>query len=87
MPAAYRIFFYRDAQKDLSRVPRHDAARIISRIGALHGNPRPGGCEKLSAMERYRLRQGDWRILYEIDDKKAEVTIVKIANRKEAYRR
>ena len=87
MPAVYKLFFYRDAVKDLRRIPNKDTARIISRIESLNGNPRPHGCEKLSALERYRLRQGDWRILYEIDDNAKGVTIVKISHRKDIYRK
>jgi mRNA interferase RelE/StbE len=61
--------------------------RINAKIASLAANPRPPGCRKLSEEEQYRLRQGDWRILYEINDTAGEVTIVKIAHRREAYRR
>jgi mRNA interferase RelE/StbE len=86
VPAAYRVTLYRDAAKDLGRVHGKAVERIIRRIGALHGNSRPSGCEKLSSLERYRIRQGDWRTLFEFDDKKLEVNVVKIANRKDVYR-
>ncbi len=87
MPGGYRLFFYRDAAKDLRRVPEKYTARIVERIGGLSDNPRPHGCEKLSALDRYRLRRGDWRILYEIDDEAREVTVVKIGHRREIYRK
>jgi len=87
VPDAYNLYFYRDAEKDLSGIPAKDTRRIMDRIKNLRNDPRPRGCEKLSALERYRLRQGVWRILYEIDDDERELNIVKIAHRKEAYRR
>ncbi|MHB0887045.1 MAG: type II toxin-antitoxin system RelE family toxin [Bacillota bacterium] len=59
---------------------------MVSRIQALSDNPRPPGGEKLSGQERYRIRQGDYRILYEVDDARQAVTIVKIGHRREVYR-
>jgi mRNA interferase RelE/StbE len=58
----------------------------VARIQALAMTPRPPGCEKLTADERYRLRQGRFRILYLVDDTDASVTVVKVADRKDAYR-
>ncbi|HEY5284190.1 MAG TPA: type II toxin-antitoxin system RelE/ParE family toxin, partial [Polyangia bacterium] len=60
--------------------------RVIAKIQLLASNPRPPGCEKLSGAEKYRIRQGDYRILYEIDDAAKLVTIVKVGNRREVYR-
>jgi mRNA interferase RelE/StbE len=61
--------------------------RIVTTIGSLAHNPRPVGVEKLSGDEKYRIRQGDYRILYEIVDATLIVTVVRIGNRREVYRR
>jgi mRNA interferase RelE/StbE len=63
-----------------------DLARVTKRIEGLAADPRPPGCEKLSGQDRYRVRQGDYRILYEVDDPGLVVTIVKIGHRREVYR-
>lgn len=77
----------RSAAKELESVPTKDRQRIVSKIGALAKNPRPAGAEKLSGEDKYRVRQGDHRILYEILDADLLVTIVRIGNRREVYRR
>jgi mRNA interferase RelE/StbE len=81
------ILFTRSAAKELSRVPTKDRQRIVTKIGTLARNPRPVGAEKLSGDEKYRIRQGDYRILYEIVDTHLIVTVVRIGNRREVYRR
>lgn len=58
----------------------------MTRIGALATDPRPRGAQKLSGEEKYRIRQGDVRILYAIDDQEAVVTVVKIGHRRDVYR-
>ena len=83
----YRILFKRSVSKDLRRLPGKDSAAILESVLHLAENPRPDGCEKLSAEEKYRIRQGVYRIIYEIRDKILLVVVVKIAHRKEAYRR
>jgi mRNA interferase RelE/StbE len=85
--ASYDLAIKRSAAKELEAVPRKDRQRIARRIIGLGKNPRPHGCEKLSGHEKYRLRQGDYRVLYEIDDAAHRVTIVKIAHRRDAYRK
>lgn len=77
----------RSAAKELERVPDKDRLRIVTKIGALATNPRPAGVEKLAGDEKYRIRQGDYRILYEIVDDLLIVTVVRIGNRREVYRR
>lgn len=72
--------------KDLRYLPNSDVKRILSRIDILKDNPRPRGSEKLSAQERYRLRQGIYRIIYEISDEELVIIIVKVSHRREAYR-
>ncbi|MFI5233060.1 MAG: type II toxin-antitoxin system RelE/ParE family toxin [Gemmatimonadales bacterium] len=84
--ASYSILFTRSAAKELERVPITDRRRIVTRIGKLADDPRPMGAEKLSGDDKYRLRQGDYRILYEIRDTELIVTVVRIGNRREVYR-
>jgi mRNA interferase RelE/StbE len=83
---SYRIGFRTSAEKELRKLPAADLARLIERISALAGNPRPQGSQKLSAEEKYRIRQGDYRIAYSVDDREKAVLIVKIGHRKEIYR-
>lgn len=84
--AAYSIFFKESVRKDIEALPRKDLQRIMERIGMLAVDPRPPGSEKLSAQERYRVRQGKYRIVYSIQDHELTVWIVKIAHRREVYR-
>ena len=85
--ASYKLLIKSSAAKELEALPAKDRSRIVARIEALAGNPRPPGSEKLSGEEKYRLRQGDYRVLYSIQDASATVTIVKIGHRREVYRR
>ena len=84
--AEYKIFFRKSVQKDFGAIPKKDLKRIISRIEGLGENPRPVGCEKLTGQERYRLRQGRYRIVYSIQDDELTVWIVKVGHRKNIYR-
>ena len=84
--ASYELFFKRSVAKDLRRFPKQDVKRILQRIQALADNPRPPGCEKLSGLERYRVRQGAYRIIYEIEDARLVVLVVKVGHRREIYR-
>ncbi len=84
--ASYRIELRRSATKELEALPVKDRRRIVSKIGALLNNPRPMGCEKLSGREKYRLRQGAYRILYAIDDDRQFGTVVKVGHRRDVYR-
>ena len=59
---------------------------LVEKIRRLAANPRPQGCQKLSGADAYRIRQGDWRVVYAVDDESREVTIDKIGNRREIYR-
>ena len=87
--ASYRIVLKRSAARDIESIDRKKTRRlIISRIENLALNPRPPGCEKLSGRhDRYRLRQGSFRILYEIKDDELIVFVVKVAHRREVYKR
>ena len=84
--AAYKIYFKRSAVKDLYAIPKKDLQRIINRINFLKADPRPPGCEKLSGQERYRVRQGNYRIVYSIQDDVLTVWVVKIGHRRDVYR-
>ena len=74
------------AVNELEDLQAKDRSRIISKIQNLAEEPRPRGCEKLSGRDRYRLRQGDFRILFEVDDNAQAVTVVKIGHRRDVYR-
>jgi len=82
----YAVEIRRSAIKELDGLARADLGRVMSRIRALEANPRPAGAEKLTAAEQFRVRQGVYRILYEVDDTRRIVTIVKIGHRREVYR-
>ena len=84
--AGYRIFFKRSVEKDFRNIPKRDVKRILDRIMTLEDNPRPPGCEKLTGQERYRLRQGRYRIVYSIHDDELTIWVVKIDHRKGLYR-
>ena len=85
--AKYKLRIKKSAAKELEAISRKaDRRRIVSRIEALAENPGPDGCRKLSGSERYRIRQGSYRIVYAIEDKQPVVHVVKIADRKSVYR-
>jgi mRNA interferase RelE/StbE len=84
--AVYSLFFKDSVRKDLDAIPRNDLQRIMVRIGSLAEPPRPLGCEKLSGQEKYRLRQGNYRIIYSIQDTQLTVWVVKVGHRREVSR-
>ena len=84
--AEYKIYFKESVEKDFRAIPKKDLQKIILRIQALASDPRPPGHEKLTGQERYRIRQGHYRIIYSIQDKKLTVWVVKIGHRKDIYR-
>ena len=84
--AAYKIFFKKSVEKDFNVIPKKDLKKILERIEALAADPRPSGCEKLTGQQRYRLRQGRYRILYSIQDDELTVWVVKVGHRKDVYR-
>ena len=84
--AVYKLFFKKSVQKDFDSIPEKDLKRILNRIKTLAENPRPTGCEKLTGQERYRLRQGRYRIAYSIQDDELTVWVVKVGHRKHIYR-
>ncbi len=84
--AAYNISFKKSVWKDFESITKKDLKRILNRIEALAQDPRPPGCEKLTGQERYRLRQGRYRIVYSIQDEDLSVWVVKVGHRKDVYR-
>jgi mRNA interferase RelE/StbE len=84
--AVYKIFFKKSVEKDFKIIPKNDLGKIIERIETLAENPRPPGCEKLTGQQKYRLRQGRYRILYSIQDDELTVWVVKVGHRKDIYR-
>jgi len=84
--ARYSLVFKTSVAKDLRQLPNNDVAAILHRIESLTEEPRPKGCEKLSGQEKYRIRQGVYRIVYEIADTQLVVTVVKIGHRRDVYR-
>ena len=85
--ASYRILIKPSAAKEIEAVASvKNRRRIVRRIRDLGENPRPPGCEKLSGQDKYRVRQGSFRIVYGIEDDKLIVYVVKVAHRKDVYR-
>jgi len=84
---SYAIFYGPGVSKDMSRLPREVLRRVDKAIVMLGQTPRPSGCKKLSGQSSlYRVRVGDWRIVYEIDDARQRIAIRIVANRREVYR-
>ena len=83
---SYSLFVKKSAERELRKISKGDLKRILGKIKTLGPNPRPQGSEKLSERERYRVRQGDYRIVYTINDKENRVDIIKIGHRREVYR-
>ena len=84
----YRLLIKASAAKELERVgQKADRRRLVARIESLATDPRPAGCEKLSGAEdKYRVRQGSYRVVYAIDDEARTITIFKIGHRRDVYR-
>ena len=84
--ANYSLVFKKSVAKDLRNIPNKDVTRILKCIESLRDNPRAEGCIKLSGQERYRLRQGVYRIIYEIHDSELIIMVVKVAHRSDVYK-
>ena len=84
--AEYEIYFRESVWKDFKKIPKKDLTNILKRIRNLSEDPRPFGCEKLTGLDRYRVRQGKYRIVYSIQDKELTVWFVKVGHRKDVYR-
>ena len=83
---SYVIYLKRSAEKELDRLPTNVHNRIVKRLITLRDDPRPPGTRELQSREGYRIRVGDYRILYWINEKEKKVEITSIAHRKEVYR-
>ena len=84
--ASYRLLIKPSAAKELESLPTKDRRRVVQRVRALAEDPRPPGAEKLKGIELYRVRQGDYRVLYEIADAEHASTVIKVGNRRDVYR-
>ena len=84
--ARYKLSFKSSVAKDLRKIPKKDIQRILNRIETLVDDPNPSGAELLTGDNRYRIRQGNYRILYTIEENELTVCVVKIGHRKEVYR-
>ena len=84
--AAYSLVFKASVQRDFEGIPKKDLRKILSRIKSLAGEPRPHGCEKLTGHNRYRVRQGRYRIVYAVQEEERIVIAVNVGHRKEVYR-
>ncbi len=84
--ASYKVFLKRSAEKELRGISAPHLPKIVEKIKTLFQNPRPLGAQLLKGEGRYfRLRQGDYRMIYEVDDLNQKVTIIKIGHRREVY--
>jgi mRNA interferase RelE/StbE len=86
--ARYRLFIKPSAAKEIEAIPaKKDRRRILARIESLATDPCPAGCEKLTGSDRrYRIRQGRYRVVYDVDDAVAEIAVVKVGHRRDVYR-
>jgi mRNA interferase RelE/StbE len=85
--ANYKIYFRKSAAKELGKIPNPEVQKVIQRIESLAIDPRPIGCEKLTGKEFYRIRKGNYRIIYSIQDDELTIWVVKIGHRKDIYNR
>ena len=83
--ANYKIEIKKSATKEIEKLPKNVLKRVIEKIQSLGTEPRPHGCKKLTADEKYRVRVGNYRILYRIEDEVLVVIVVKVGHRKEIY--
>ncbi len=83
---AYRLLIKPSAVKELESIPQEDRRRLVRRIESLATDPRPPGCEKLSGEDKYRVRQGNYRVIYLVNDDGREVIVFKVGHRREVYR-
>lgn len=81
----YKILIEKNAQKQLEKIPEPDYSRVKVAILDLAGNPRPRGCKKLKGREGYRIRQGNYRIIYEVHDNTLTVLVLVAGHRKDVY--
>ena len=83
--ANYSLVFKKSVAKDLRSIPNKDVRRILKCIESLQDNPRAEGCIKLSGQEWYRIRQGNYRVVYEIKDEELIILVIKVGHRSDVY--
>lgn len=83
--AVYKLFIEKAVYKQLKNIQEKDYQKIMASIATLANNPRPPGCKKLKGRPGYRIREGNYRIIYEINDKILIVTVIEAGDRKEIY--
>jgi mRNA interferase RelE/StbE len=83
---AYTVLIKRSAEREMNRLPGDTFERVSLAILALEKEPRPNGCKKLRGLDAYRLRTGDYRVLYTVDDRKRQVEITAVGHRRDVYR-
>ena len=82
----YTVVILRRAQRELERLPVEHYERVRDAIRALADDPRPPGCVKLTGRQGWRIRAGDYRVIYEVDDMAQTVTVLHVGHRREVYR-
>lgn len=81
----YRIVIKKSAAKEIEKILKKDRVKIIEKIRSLASDPHPIGSKKLSGQEKYRIRQGDYRILYQVINEELVITVVKVGHRRDIY--
>ncbi len=81
----YKVSMLRRAQKVLAELPKGDYERVRDAVAALSENPRPSGCKRLVGRDGWRIRQGDYRVIYEVDDLNQQVLILDVGHRRDVY--
>lgn len=82
----YRIVIKKSAAKEIEKIQKQDRIRIVEKIRSLSSDPRPSGSKKLSGKEKYRIRQGNFRILYQVIDDALVINVVKVGRRRDIYK-
>jgi mRNA interferase RelE/StbE len=85
--AKYSVLYTEAFYKSLDPIPKKDTKRILQKTRSLAEDPRPPGSQKLAGQEKYRIRQGNYRIIYKIEDDRLIVVVVKVGHRREVYDR
>lgn len=83
---SYRVILPKSVQKELDRLPDDAARRILTRLAALENNPRPADVKKLRGRDAWRIRIGDYRVIYEIHDRVLQIIVITVGHRREIYR-
>jgi mRNA interferase RelE/StbE len=82
----YQVIILKSVRKDLDRLPDDVAGRILARLAGLETNPRPADVKKLKGRDAWRIRVGDYRVIYEIHDRILQVIVITVGHRREIYR-